>query len=55
MDVNMALENARAAAEEVAKIRYRHGSVTQMLDSFEALDQWLSRGGFLPNAWQVNR
>jgi hypothetical protein len=24
-------------------------------EHFQALDEWLSRGGFLPDAWQANR
>lgn len=33
-----ALDNCRLFAEEIA-------------DLFEALDQWLSKGGFLPEPW----
>ena len=26
-----------------------------LAEQFQALDMWLSRGGFLPHAWDVNR
>lgn len=26
--------------------------MSELLDSFDGLDGWLSRGGFLPEAWQ---
>ena len=55
MDPNEALKNARAA---LAMIRARpisteDGAYEQFTDAFEALDGWLSKGGFLPDAWEL--
>lgn len=25
--------------------------ITELVEKFEALDEWISRGGFLPEAW----
>ena len=30
-------------------------AVTEFTDAVEALDQWLSKGGFLPDAWRAER
>ena len=54
MDPNEALKNARTA---LAIIRSdRDGTVTEeaqenLADAFEALDEWLMKGGFLPEWW----
>ena len=54
MDPNEALAIIRAAAE-----RYRDDLSTEVedlapaLEAFEALDEWLSKGGFLPGAWAI--
>lgn len=29
--------------------------IDAVADKFNALDEWLSSGGFLPDAWQTNR
>lgn len=55
MDVNETLkiirESAREAdyaiSEETRQIAY-----ARMAEHFEALDQWLSKEGFLPDAWR---
>ena len=52
MDPNKTLEDLRA------ELAWLHGETTDtpdpeyVLDLFEALDQWLSQGGFLPADWQ---
>lgn len=30
----------------------RSGRATELVDTFRGLDEWLSRGGFLPTEWQ---
>ena len=62
MDPEVALKNARAAAEEIREIEQR-GDVSSMIEdeldaatarlveSFMALDEWISEGGFLPKDW----
>jgi hypothetical protein len=45
MDPNVALQQLRAAM--------RNGEADLAHDLFEELDEWLSRGGFLPAAWNT--
>jgi hypothetical protein len=33
----------------------KHGELECAAELFEALDTWLTKGGFLPVVWQVNR
>ena len=57
MDPNATLAEARALAAAITA-----GSLTtqdnavenaeRMAELFDALDQWLSKGGFLPRAWE---
>ena len=56
MDPDEALKNAREALRVYCR-RYRDkgtGLVDAdgLADAFEVLDDWLSRGGFLPRAWR---
>jgi hypothetical protein len=44
MDPNTALENCRKAIRE--------GDAELLGTSFDALDGWLMKGGFLPKDWQ---
>lgn len=53
MDPNMTLHELRelcgeALAESGNK---RADLVDEIAERFDALDQWLSRGGFVPSAW----
>lgn len=55
MDPNTALAQLRQASEWME--RYTDEAVDKALIddimlSFEALDDWLSRGGFLPDDWK---
>lgn len=56
MDPNEALRKAREAADEIEKDlgdAYDSDSqVGQLIESFTDLDNWLCRGGFLPDAWK---
>jgi hypothetical protein len=53
MDPNASLAMLRAIAE-----RYQSGDtikqadIQALVDHFEAIDYWLSNGGFLPDAWK---
>lgn len=56
MDPNAALEAARAQASLIvarhdAGEEVETGHVEKLVESFQALDEWLSRGGFLPRNW----
>lgn len=54
MDPNQALENMRAglrkAGNAMSDGEWRDGAEQAMLAA-EALDEWLSKGGFLPADW----
>lgn len=57
MDPNATLEKIRATYEPLrVMLEDTAGEDTEMvqelLDSIEALDEWLSKGGFLPKDWQ---
>jgi hypothetical protein len=66
MDPNEALKNARRAMMVLRRIEDRpdvsvgghdrdqeikNDANEQLVDAFEALDGWLSKGGFTPKAW----
>ena len=59
MDPDVALAELRAAIEELKAGMREEASVWDLSDAAdkvivkqEALDSWLSRGGFLPRAWR---
>lgn len=52
MDPNQVLKNARASVARIDEsITPSEEDVAALADAFEALDDWLSRGGFLPTEW----
>lgn len=51
MDPNTALANLRNMMK--ARVFQSHPHAVTAREAFEALDGWLSRGGFLPDDWQV--
>lgn len=52
MDPDAALAKLRGLLAEVVINEGRDpGEATVVAEVFEGLDQWLSRGGFLPQAW----
>jgi hypothetical protein len=58
MDPNEALKNARHAGLDLRRERDGgncediHTAADDLAEAFEALDGWLSKGGFLPDAWK---
>lgn len=57
MDPNQALKNARKAlarfrADETTE---QDDNACELVDAFEALDEWLTKGGFMPDAWYQRR
>jgi len=52
MDPNRALENAREAVRLHGLKPDDLDAFDDLVDAFEALDQWLSKGGFLPKDWE---
>ena len=55
MDPDQALKDARAACKHWAEGErgdYDLVAVDEFGNAFEALDQWISRGGFLPRDWR---
>jgi hypothetical protein len=55
MDPNAALNAIREAITEFNKPDTESeeylGAVDDLIDNFNALDEWLGKGGFLPTAW----
>lgn len=60
MDPNETLKMARAAASAIHSADFDVGpdaeermalAATELADAFTALDEWLSKGGFRPEAW----
>jgi len=57
MDPNRALEDAREAVRHWLHVKGGDQDLEmfdQLVSSFEALDRWISRGGFLPRDWSKN-
>jgi hypothetical protein len=56
MDPDAVLEKGREALRLYLRRFYNKGTglseANDLADAFESLDDWLSRGGFLPKAWQ---
>ena len=54
MDPDEALKRAREAAQRYKRNIPRDPPVAadDLADAFEAIDSWLSNGGFLPQDWQ---
>jgi hypothetical protein len=58
MDPKAALENARNARSRYANAQTEDEAISAATDlaaAFADLDQWLTRGGFLPEAWNLAR
>ena len=52
MDIDRALQSMREWVQEVTDNPFRHDvSEIDAAEQFAALDQWLSTGGFRPDAW----
>jgi hypothetical protein len=54
MDPNQALADAREATKVADRTSgpWEHlDALEDALESYRALDEWLSKGGFLPTAW----
>lgn len=55
MDPNEALKRARIASAKWRKANFNSteelAAGMELADSFEALDDWFSRGGFPPKDW----
>lgn len=51
MDPNEALRALRAACDKLDSDEEFHDATDVLYEHFRALDEWLSRGGFLPEAW----
>lgn len=63
MDPDRALANARAALARMRQYDDECGAdytpateaADDLAEAFEALDGWLSKGGFLPKDWSAGR
>ncbi|MGO8998679.1 MAG: hypothetical protein ACLQVI_35600 [Polyangiaceae bacterium] len=56
-DPDEALKNAREAVKymRTRSDALRTSAPDDLVEAFEALDQWMSRGGFPPQDWMVNK
>jgi hypothetical protein len=54
MDPNEALKNVREMSRRLNADEFEvdSGDAMALVEAFEALDGWLSNGGFLPDAWK---
>lgn len=56
MDPDKALENMRAAIAELETQLLRrndpYAAMADIVDAWEALDGWLSKGGYRPEDWK---
>jgi hypothetical protein len=55
MDPDQALANAREAAQdydEAGSLGSESDAAERLVEAFNALDSWLSKGGFLPRDWR---
>jgi hypothetical protein len=57
MDPNTALRDLREAIAEYDNDMNKTaaGPADRLREAAGTLDEWLSKGGFLPDAWQANR
>jgi transposase-like protein len=63
MDPDIALANAREAAAQFNSLERSWpvdsadviAAAAEAIEHYQALDEWISKGGFLPNAWQYRR
>ncbi|GAA4201683.1 hypothetical protein [Actinocatenispora rupis] len=55
MDPDQTLREIRELLDDDRRAPLARDDVGALLDRIEALDRWLSRGGFLPRAWQAPR
>lgn len=52
MDPEEALRLCRESAQRILDGEEKSFDPAMLAESFTALDEWISRGGFLPEAWQ---
>lgn len=58
MDPNATLARIRERAQEILSIRAAGdealAAADELAEHVQAMDEWLSKGGFLPQAWAEN-
>jgi hypothetical protein len=54
-DPNANLAELRSLAPMILSGSFEAHDAERMAELIEALDEWLTKGGFLPDAWKVNR
>lgn len=55
MDPDAALSRCRNAVIELAEGAGDRSDVNEVVEAFDALDNWMCKGGFLPLNWAVKR
>lgn len=53
MDPNAALEAIRREIRLLDAVAPPGSAPERLVEAFDALDEWLSRGGFLPSDWSA--
>lgn len=54
MDPDEALKRLRELSEVFLKTGCLHpDEIFNMMETFQGLDEWITRGGFLPSSWQA--
>lgn len=54
MDPEAALSKLREMVGDINADNHHSSTTRRLAERFEALDEWLSNGGFLPAAWDPN-
>lgn len=54
MDPNATLAEARRIVDRFVNGGQEAGDATRLADLWEAMDQWLSHGGFVPDEWRMS-
>lgn len=52
MDPTEALKDVRSLSERVRTTEQVSDNVGMLIDTVEGLDEWISKGGFLPDQWR---
>lgn len=52
MDPNEVLKWARESVKKILEDEYQDEIANELAEQFRSLDEWLSKGGFLPKDWQ---
>lgn len=52
MDPNKALDELREMVSDILGDNHHSATTVRFAERFDALDEWLSKDGFLPRSWE---